>query len=142
MPTFNNGNIDPSWSFFLRKDLASDAAARNLIGVHVVSSTASTQSYSSALGRTITIPVVAHRVEVFNWNPARLTLTDGTIITRWVVEAAFYNFLVDPESGTLLSGDSSHRALYEAVNFLLTPVAANKPSNTGAVALVSGISPV
>jgi hypothetical protein len=142
MPSFNNGNIDPSWMFFLRKDLAGDVAARNLIGVHIVSTTGQATSYSSALGRQVVMPVVSHRAEVYNWNPARLTLTDGTIITRWVVDIASYTFVVDPESGAFLSGDGSHRSLYEAVNFLLTPVAANKPSNAPALALVTGISPV
>jgi len=143
LPNMQNGNVDPTWAFFLRKDLVgTDATSRNLIGVHVVTTTTPATSFSVSLGRAFSLPIVAHRVEVYNWSPARLTLTDGTVLTRWTVSFAAYNFVVDPESGSLLYGDGASRALYEAVNFVLTPVAANKPVATPALALVTGISPV
>jgi len=143
LPKFANGVATPDWTFFMRKDLAgTNAMYRNLIGVKVVTSNTSVSGYSPSVAKVVSLPIQSHRIEVYNWHPAAVTLTDGTVFARWGVNIAAYVFYVDPESGQLLYGDGSHRSLYEAVNFLLTPVAANKPSASPALALVTGISPL
>lgn len=136
-------DIDPSWKFYIRKDMTgSSAGQRNLIGIRVVTQTVGIEAFSNDVGRMINVPVTVHRVESYNWVVALLTLTSTVIVPVWVLYHASYSLIEDPESGALLYGDGSHRSLMEAMGFLLTQVAANKPTNAPALNAVTGISPV
>jgi hypothetical protein len=137
------GVEDPNWTFYIRKDMSgSNASLRNLIGVHVVKENSQINAFSGALAKQVAIPIQTQRIEVYNWHPATITLTDGTVVTRIMCAFASYYVVVDPESGGLLFGDGSHRVLTEAIGFMLTPVAANKPVNTPALNALSGINPL
>jgi hypothetical protein len=143
LPNFKNGIAAPEWQFFLRKDVTGASATyRNLIGVKTISRVRGITGFSSVVGKNISVNITQFRVEVYNWFATLATLTDTTIMPIWSTAMCTYTVVVDPESGGLLYGDGSHRSLTEAMGFLLTQVAANKPTNGPAINAISGTSPL
>lgn len=142
LPNFANGVATPDWQFFFRKDLANASASfRNLIGLRTDTKTRGVSAFSGALGKVISTNVMIHRVESHNWSPSVVTLTDLTALIVWTESVAVYTFIVDPESGTLLSGDGSHRSMTEAESFLLLKVAGAVPTNGPAINIATGVAP-
>lgn len=134
---------DSSWVFFMRKDMANSAASnRNMIGLHVTNDTAGINAFSGALGTQIAVPFSFVRVEVFNWHPQTMTLTDGTAATRFLLTTASICLAVDPESGGFLYGDGSFINMTETLGFIFTPVAANYPTLTPALNAATGVNPL
>jgi hypothetical protein len=140
LPQFKSGIAPAEWSFYMRKDLTGGAAAhRNLLGVQVFSSSDGQSAFSTTLGKNINLTVQSYRARVYNWYPVVLTLTDSTPITIWSVTLNQIPVFVDPETGAFLTGDGTHRSLTEASGFLMTQVAANKPSLAPLINAASGV---
>lgn len=135
--------VDPNWRFYVRKDMTgASAGQRNLIGVRTISKTKGIASFSGAQGVNIVVPVTQHRVEVYNWHLAVLTMTDSTTVPVVQCTFASYTIIEDPESGAFLYGDGAHRSLEEASGFIITRVAANKPTNGPALNALTGLYPL
>lgn len=134
---------DPTWAFYIRKDLASASAPnRNLIGVKVTDSRQSINAYSGAQGASIQVPISCKVLSVYNWASHTVTLSDGTavkLIRPYVVTVPVY---VDPETGNLLDAGGTYNATMEALGYLFLQVAANVPTRAPLYAAVSGIYPL
>lgn len=136
-------NEDPTWSFIIRKDLASSSApSRNLIGVHVVDASQNMNVFSGALGSQISVPIRAKVVSIYNWVRHTITLTDGTAITAIRPYSVSIPIFVDPETGNMLDADETYNAVIESLGFLFLQVAANSPTRAPLYATVSGLYPL
>jgi hypothetical protein len=142
LPDVSKG-IPPEWAFYFRKDLtAQNSGFRNMIGVRVTRQSQSTSGFSTTIGKTVAIAATIYRVEVFNWYPVKVTLTDTTALLYWLTATASQEVIVDPETQVLAGTGNGHRLFTEAAGFLFTQVAANPPNQDPLMNLIGGIGPV
>lgn len=143
LPDMKGGAIPMNWTFMLRKDMVgAQAAFRNLIGIKTVKLAASVSGYSIAIGRAISVPIEIVRVEVYNWYPQKVTLTDGTALVVWTVANVGFDAVIDPENGDVMLLSGSHEHVYEALGLLFNQVAATVPTFVPFYTAMSGLSPV
>jgi hypothetical protein len=141
-PRNKGANGLPEWQFFRRKDLTgADAAYNNLVGVKTVVSSRTIPTWDPSISAKASVPIQVRRSEAYNWHVALMTLDSGAVIPIWTQTFASYSIYVDP-AGVVLYGDGNHRSLEEATAFLLTRVAANKPTNEKAIAVAYASNPL
>lgn len=140
---FPKGAEDPTWAFYGRVDLAgANAALRNIIGVHVVQTSQQQKGVSASAGN-VTLAVLEFYVEVINWYPEVLTTDNLGTVVRFKPYSASMGLTADPAgTGTLLYGDGTHRALDEAVGFILRRNAASVPTFEPLLNAIGGVHPL
>lgn len=133
-----------SWTFFERSNMSSgNEGVATVVGIRVerLIHTQAPRNVVASVSR-VNLSVAQWQVTVFTWATVVITTTDGQIYHDVMRSCAETSAFVDPETGAYVLPTNGYQMLYEAANFLLTPVAAGAPTSAPIFKAINGRLPL
>lgn len=134
----------PSYHWYERSNMSS--GSENLATIVATRSSAVNRvvpplnTVASTVSRNVTLK--SFIVEVLHWTPVRVTMTDGQIYHDVEYHSASATAYIDPETQIYAMPTNGYQALYEAVGFMLKPVAGTTPDYSNLYKAANGRNPL